>query len=309
MPWFELKEIFLEEIDIETTQKIAFSFPLNAHPFLEALKRGRPFYPPLLYPTERGYVIVDGKRRIEAFKILNIKHFQALVFKEKFSEKELLLKALFLNLSRGLNLVEKALFLEKAKAFFEPSYLLELLPELGFSKNSNWLFFLEKILLLDEPLKILLAEEKLNPKVVSLLSELSQKERQDYLLLLERLRLTFSEQKEVLETLTDYKKRCDLKELLPKELKAILEIEDLNKRREEAFSYLYKVKYPYYITKYQEINKLRDFFSQRGIKFDITPYLEKREISLQFKAQDLEELREKLKFLNNYGEKLFSLFE
>jgi len=309
MPWFELKEISLEEIDFEKTQKIAFSFPLNSLPFLEALKKGRPFYPPLLYPTERGYVIVDGKKRIEAFKTLNIMYFQALLFKEKLSEKELLLKAFFLNLPRGLNLVEKALFLEKAKAFFEPSYLLELLPELGFSKNPNWLFFLEKVLLLEEPFKLLLAEEKLNPKVVSLLSELSPKERQGYLLLLERLRLTFSEQKEVLEILLDYKKRSNSKELLPEELRTILEIEDLNKRREEAFSYLYKIKYPYYFTKLQELDRLRDFFFQRGIKFDLSPYLEKKEIFLQFKAQNLEELREKLNFLANYGEKIFSLFE
>lgn len=309
MPCFELKEISLEEIEFETTQKIAFSFPLKAHPFVEAFKKGRPFYPPLLYSTEKGYLIVDGKKRIEAFKTLNIKHFQALVFKENFSERELLLKALFLNLSRGLNLVEKALFFEKAKAYFELSYLLELLPELGFSKNPNWLFFLEKILLLEEPFKILLAEEKLNPKVALLLSELSPKERQDYLLLLERLRLTFSEQKEVLEILIDYKKRSDSKELLPEELKAILEIEDLNKRREEAFSYLYKIKYPYYFTKHQELDRLRDFFIQRGIKFDLAPYLEKKEISLQFRAHNLEDLREKLKFLTNYGEKLFQLFE
>ncbi len=305
---FTIKKLYFKEIDFNF-QDFNFSYPLKTDHFVKLIEEGKPFYPPLLYKGERKYLIVDGLARVSALKKKGLEPFSALNLENSLTMKDLFLFSLELNLPRGLNLVEKALFFEKGKKYFSRDELLELLPRLGFSKNPNWFFYFEKIVNLEEPFKNLLAEEKLNPKIVESLSQLSQEEREEFLTLVERLRLTFNEQRDILEILLDYKKLQQASKLLPEEIEKRLYIEDFNQRRKEVFEIINQLKYPYYYEKKKLADKLKSLFSQRGIKVDFPPYFEKREISVQFNVKNVEELKKIIKFMEDEGEKLFSLFE
>ncbi len=305
---FTLKELNFEEIDFTFTD-FNFSYPLKTDHFLKLVKEGKPFYPPILYKENKKYLIVDGFARLSALRTLNLQPIKALILENTFSMKDLLLISFELNLPRGLNLVEKALFFEKGEKYFSRDELLDLLPRLGFSRNQNWFFYLKKILNLEDPFKKLLAEEKLNPKIIDSLSLLSPQEREEFLDLLEKLHLTFSEQREILEILLDYKKLTKSSQLLPEEIKKSLENKDFNQRRKEIFEWLNQIKYPNYYQKKKVLEKIKALFSSQGIKVDFNPYLEKKEINMQFNVKNIEDLKKILKLLENEGEKLFSIFE
>ncbi|MGB9762301.1 MAG: hypothetical protein ACPLWD_07455 [Caldimicrobium thiodismutans] len=303
-----LKDVYFEEINFDF-KDFNFSFPLKTEYFINLISSEKPFYPPILYETEKNYLIVDGLARISALKHFGAEPFKALILEAPLPFKELLLISLELNLQRNLNLVEKAYFLVKAEKYFSKEELLHLLPRLGFSKNQNWFFYLKNILLLEDPFKMLIASEKLNPKIVESLIELTPEERSFFLKLIEKLNLSFNEQREILETLRDYKKLTNQKWLFPPEIEKALEIEDFNQRKKVVFETLYQLKYPNYFSKKKIIEKIRSLFSAYGINFDVPPYLEKKEVTLQFKVKDIEDLKKILKFLEDEGEKLFSLFE
>lgn len=305
---FDLKEIPLKEIDFDF-KDFNFSYPIKTKYFIELINAGKLFYPPLLYREAGVYLIIDGMARLSALKHQEVARVKALVLKESLSFRDLLLLSFELNLQRGLNLVEKALFVEKALKYFSKDEVLDLLPRLGFSRNQNWIFYFKRILSLEDPYKRLLSEEKLNPKIVEALSTLSSEERKEFLTLLEKLHLSFSEQREFLEILLDHKRLTQGEKFIPEELESALKIEDFNKRRKEALEIFYKLKFPNYHLKKEKIEKIKKYFLSLGIKFDFSPYLEKKELTLQLRVKSLEELKKALRFLENEGEKLFSLFE
>lgn len=305
---FIFKELNFDQIDFTFTD-FTFSYPLKTDYFLKLLKEGKPFYPPILYKGVRGYLIVDGFARLFALKTLNFQPVKVLILENTFSMKDLLLISLELNLPRGLNLVEKALFLEKGEKYFSRDELIEILPRLGLSKHQNWIFYFKKILNFEEPIKELLAIEKLNPKIIDSLALLDPKDREDFLNLIEKLHLTISEQRETLEVLLDYKRLTKSSKLLPEEIKKTLEIKDFNKRRKEFFEILNQMKYPNFYQKKKHLEKVRRLFLSYGIKVDFYPYLEKEEINLQFNVKNIEELEKILKYLENEGNKIFSFFE
>ncbi|MFN3921812.1 MAG: hypothetical protein ACK4K4_05385, partial [Caldimicrobium sp.] len=141
------------------------------------------------------------------------------------------------------------------------------------------------------------------------LSELTQREREEFLLILEKIKPTFNEQREILETLLDFKRRENFSNLLPPELKNILEEEETNLRRKSFLNFMEKIKYPTYSVKREKIKKIRETLAERGIRLEYTPFLEKKEVFLQIKCRDLEELREKISLLERYGEGIFRIFE
>ncbi|MEZ0343589.1 MAG: hypothetical protein ABWJ99_02110, partial [Caldimicrobium sp.] len=98
-------------------------------------------------------------------------------------------------------------------------------------------------------------------------------------------------------------------QLLPEEIKKSLENKDFNQRRKEIFEWLNQIKYPNYYQKKKVLEKIKALFSSQGIKVDFNPYLEKKEINMQFNVKNIEDLKKILKLLENEGEKLFSIFE
>lgn len=305
---YEFLYVKPEDIDF-TSREYLFSYPDRKALLIESIRELGLLNPPLLYPSEDKLCIISGEGRIQASLELGWKSIPALVFKEHLSPKELLLISLETNLWRGLNLVEKALFISKARAIFELKEILAILPKLGLSPHPHWIFYLEKVSSLEDPFKRLLVEERLNPKVVDILVKLEWEERREFLEVLEKINLTFSEQREVLQALVDFQKREGLKGLLPKKLKETLQEEDPTTRKRTFLEILNQLRYPSYYPKQKAIEKLKRHFQGKGINIDFIPYLEKREVTVNFKAKNPQELEAILEFLRHEGEGLFRVFE
>ncbi len=305
---YSFSSITLKDIDL-TERRFLFSFPERKNYLIESIARFGLIEPPLLLSEEGKLVVVCGEGRVKACRELSFKTIPALILKNDFDERKLLLVSLESNLLRGLNLVEKALFIERASKLFSTEELQKLLPKLGLSESKHWLFFLRKILTLEESFLQLIAEERLNPKLIESLAELTSKEREEFLEILREVYLTHNEQRDVLEVLLSYKKRTDSSQLLPSELKEVLRIEDKNERRKEFFQVLRKYKYPYSLSYLIRLEAVRKHFKKKGIDLAFTPFLEKRDISVSFSIQTRAELEEKMRFLKEESQLLFSVFE
>lgn len=244
----QLKEISIEEIDFEN-KSFYFSYPERA-PFLkDSIRELGLIEPPLLTIKGNKYVIISGVGRIKALIELGVSSFPALILEEKIPEKILLLMALETNLKRGLNLLEKALFLERAKNLYPEREIINLLPKLDFAPHPKWVFFLNKVLALDEEFKNLLAKEELNPKVIEYISDLNPKEREEFLQILKKIKPTFSEQRDIIETLVDLKRRKGEASLVPQDLEVILKEENVTLRKAKFMEKLMEIKYPTFYKK------------------------------------------------------------
>ncbi len=299
--------LFLDEIDLQDRTYL-FSYPKRSVLLRESIASLGLLQPPIVFKEKNFYKIICGEGRILACKELDIREISVLVVKN-LSPKELLSLSLESNLFRNLNLVEKAEFIERALKIFSVDEILKFLPKLGFTSSFYWIDFLKKIFQLENPFKDLLIKNKLNPKIIENLSKLNSKERLEYLEIIQNLALTFSEQREVLENLLDYKKRKELPYLLPDELKEVFNEKDFNKRKREFFKILKFLTYPQYYSKFQKISSAIEKFKTKQININLSSYFEEKELEVYFKAFSFENLEEKINFIIENKEKLKKVFE
>ncbi|MCD6489406.1 MAG: ParB N-terminal domain-containing protein [Thermodesulfobacterium sp.] len=301
---FKHSIVSIESIDLEDRTYL-FSYPKRTVFLKESIKSVGLIQPPVLF-SKKGFSrlkIICGEGRINACQELGISEIPAFIISEK-SDKELLLLALESNLFRTLNIIEKAEFINKALKFFSVDEVIKLLPKLNLSPSFHWVEFLQAINRLEDTFKKLLIDGELNPKIAKTLAYLSLEEKKKFLELLKKLDLSFSEQREVLEKLLDYKKRKNLSCLLPDELKKVLDIEDFNKRKKEFFEILKALYYPHYVSKLKKISPIVKNFREKHININFSPYFEKKELEIQFKIMSFEEFEKKLKFIEENKEKI-----
>jgi len=306
---FEYTFVYIENIELQDRTYI-FSYPKRNKILKESIKSIGLLQPPILFLKKENlkFQIICGEGRILACYELNISEIPVLILFNK-SPKDLLLLSLESNLFRNLNLVEKAEFIERALKFFSIEEVIKLLPKLNLNPSYYWIEYLKNINSLEETFKNLIIEEKLNPKVAEILAKISSMERKEFLELLKNLNLSFSEQKEVLEKLLDYKKRKDLSTLLPEELKDVLKEEDFNKRRKEFFRILKDLCYPFYSSKIKKFSPTVEKFKTKNIYLNFSPYFEKKEIEIQLKIFSFEDFQKKWEFIEKNKEELKKIWE
>lgn len=308
MKYFYREKVDLDEIDLND-RTFLFSFPRRDIFLLESIKKFGVLQPPILTQTKDSkFQIISGEGRIWASYNLNLTSIPCIII-QNHNPKDLLIISLETNLSRNLNLVEKAEFLKKALPYFEKTELLNLLTKLGLPSNYNHIKFLLKISNLSNEFKNLLIQDRLNPFLVEFLEDFSEEEKKEFLEILEKLRLTFSEQREVLEKLLDYKKRTDLPQLLPEELKEILKEENFNKRKQQFFEKLQELYLPNFSAKRNLIQPLLKDLQKKGLSLKYHPYFEKKEIEISLKITNIVNLEEKLKIVQQNREKLKKILE
>ncbi|NPA39065.1 MAG: ParB N-terminal domain-containing protein [Thermodesulfobacteria bacterium] len=294
--------------EISSEEKFSFSIPSRKELIKESIRNFGILQPPVIAIFSEKLILIDGEARILAGIEAGIKETKCVVLKS-ISKKQALALALELNLSRGLNLAEKAEFIKKAKEVFSKDEIFYFLKKLGVSPSNQNFFFLLSLSKLETEFKELLAEEKLNPKAGQILAELEEKERKEFLALIKSLRLSFSEQLQVLEKLLDCKKRYEFKELIPPELKVVLKEEDFNKRKNEFMKKLNLLYYPNYFPKYQKVNSLVQSFKEKGIHISFPPYFEEKEVSLSLRVKSPEEYEKSVKDLESLLTKVVELFK
>jgi ParB family chromosome partitioning protein len=306
---FEYKTVSIKNIDLEDRTYL-FSYPRRNVFLRESIKSIGLLQPPLLFSEKENskFQIICGEGRILACYELNISEIPALIVFDK-TPKDLLLLSLESNLFRPLNLVEKAEFINRSLKIFSIEEVIKLLPKLNLNPSYHWIEFFQAIAILEEDFKNLLVEEILNPKIAKVLAELSLNERKEFLEVLKKLNLSFSEQKEVLEKLLDYKKRKDLASLLPEVLKEFLEEKDFNKRKRNFLNTLNELYNPYYFSKLKNFSSLIEIFKKKQINISFSPYFEKKELELHLKGTSLEDLKEKINFIEKQEETLKKIFD
>ena len=306
---FKYTIVSIENIDLQDRTYL-FSYPKRGELLKNSIKSAGLLQPPILF-LEKNYPkfkIVCGEGRIIACKELGIYEIPAFIG-ENYSSKELFLLSLESNLFRPLNTVEKAEAVGKALNFFSVEEVINLLPKLSLNPSYHWIEYLKAIYSLEDHIKTLIVEERLNPKVAVGLFELSSKEKEEYLEILKKLNLSFSEQKEVLEKLLDYKKRKDLPSLLPEKLKETLKEEDFNKRKKEFFRILNELYYSFYFYKWAKVSPLVEKFRKKSIYLSFSPYFEKKEMEIQFKNFSFEDFQKKLEFIEKNKEEIKKIWE
>lgn len=302
------EKINLEEIDLED-RSFLFSFPRRDVFLLESIKNLGVLQPPIVALGQNNKLkIISGEGRIWACYHLNLYTIPCIVL-ENLKPKEMLLISLETNLFREINLVEKAEFLKKALPYFEESETLTLLSKLNLPLNYNYINFLLKINNLSIEFKKLLIKEQLNPCLVEFLEDLNEEEKKEFLEVLEKLRLTFSEQRFVTEKLLDYKKRVNLPSFLPEELREILKEEDFNKRKKKFLEKLEELYSPNFSEKKSLIKPWTEKLQKEGILIKFSPYFEKRDIEITFKFTTFEDYKNRLNFLQKNSETIKKILE
>lgn len=306
---FEYRTVSIKDINLEDRTYL-FSYPKRNVFLRESIKLIGLIQPPLLLSEKENskFQIICGEGRILACYELNISEIPVIIVYDK-SPKNLLLLSLESNLFRPLNLVEKAEFINRALKVFSMEETIKLLPKLNLNPSYHWIEFLQSIESLEEDCKKLLVEQHLNPKIAKVLAGLSSNERKEFLEVLQKLKLSFSEQKEVLEKLLDYKKRRDLPFLLPEELKEILKEEDFNIRKREFFKILKELYYTHYSLKMKKLSSVIEKFRTKNIYLNFPSYFEKREVEIQFKNTSFEDFQGKLEFIEKNKEEIKKIWE
>lgn len=302
------EKVNLEEIDLGD-RSFLFSFPRREALLLESIKNLGVLQPPIVALSQSDKLkIVSGEGRIWACYHLNLSTIPCIVL-EDLKPREMLLISLETNLFREINLVEKAEFLKKALPYFEESEIYMLLSKLNLPFNYNYINFLLKISNLSDEFKNLLIKNQLNPHLIEFLEDFNEEERKEFLEIMKKLKLTFSEQRLVIEKLLDYKKRINLQGLIPRELKDILEEEDFNKRKKKFLEKLEELYSPNFSEKMSLIKPWAEKLRREGVVIKFSPYFEKEEIEITFKINKFKDYRNKLISLQNNSETIKKILE
>jgi len=257
-------------------------------------------HPPVLREGER-YQIVCGRGRLEAAKELGFQQITCKVLPRWIDDLTCLMISFEENITtRGFNLVEKALVVEKFQNYLPDGEIVQnILPRLDLAPSYKNFEFLQKIAFLEEEGKEMILEGRLNPKVAARLLDFSEAERKAVLSLFRELSPTSSRQRELLELLEDLSRReeKDLITILEdKEIKAILTNEKLNppQKTEKLYLHLKERLMPHLQTLEKEFKKLAHQLGHLGARLKAPSGFEKDSFSLELEFKDLEELRQKM---------------
>ncbi len=302
---FKFQKIPLNLIDLEK-DSFRVTYPLENPLLIESFQKGGILIPPLIFMKNERVLIIDGVKRIWFLKKvknknLEIKDVPCLVLEGDYREEELFFLFLELNSFRGFNLVEEAnifFYAEKRKILPEVESFFA---KLGKKITPKLIELWKAVPKLIPELKELLVKElnglSLNPSILPYLEDLSSENQKEFLDLMISLRLTFSEQRIVLERLKDLKKRFSLESLIPSELKDILLEENFNLRKKEFMEKLFALHSTDYYKSVSKIKELLSKVSQKGVNIELPPGLEKRELKVTLTLKDLSDLKEMQKFL------------
>jgi len=305
---FKHRAVSLEDIDFED-HTFCLSFPCRAMNLLSSLDLVGIIHPPVVREGER-YQIVCGRGRLEAAKELGFQEITCKVLPRWMDDLTCLMISFEENITtRGFNLVEKALVVEKFQNYLPDEEIIRnILPRLGFSPSYKNFEFLQRIGFLEEEAKGMLLDGCLNPRVAVRLLEYPENDRRKVLELFRHLRPSSSRQREILELLEDVSRREErsLSSILEdREIREILSDEKLNppQKTEKFYSLLKRKFMPHLQALEEEFRQLAQRFSVLGARVKPSPSFEKEAFSLELEFKDLDELRQKISSLLHRLEK------
>ncbi|QJA05609.1 hypothetical protein FVE67_01820 [Thermosulfurimonas marina] len=292
----ELLQVKLSEIDL-SSRTFVFSFPPRGDLLRESLRRVGLIEPPVITEHEGRFLPVAGEGRLLALRDLGAERAPVLLARG-LSPLKAQEQALESNLFRDLNPVEKAEALARFSRYLSPEEAAsKVLPRLGFSAEARWYFLLLRLSEAPRELKEAVAQRGLPLKVAERLLRFPPEALVRTLGLLERLRFTVSEAREVTEGLLDLSRKEDrpLTELLE-------EFEAFSSR--DAFLKAFRGRLrPHLFRREEETRRLREALLSQGARLESPPAFERDEHHLIIPFKDRSELSRRLRRLADFLEK------
>lgn len=303
MDYAELREIDIDEVDI-SDDSFLISFPLR-DPALEKILIRTKILTPIWVLGGKPYVPVHGFRRIHFARTFGLRKIPALILNTQ--RKLALRQAIFENLFRGLNLIEKSNAVQKLLSFgFSKEEVFDYMSLMGLGKSSEVLETLLRLSEAEEDIKMFVFEKSLSLKTVKYLTALGRESQKRLIRFLRGKRITESLLREFLEDLILAQVR--FKEIPFSEFEESQTIEEarisLKRRLNPIFSKLSE--------HVEEIIRSMEF--PPNVRVSLDPYLERDELEVRISARNITEISSALakisKTLNEGGfAKLFEIYE
>lgn len=271
----------LDRIDLHD-QRFCISYPLENDLLFASIRRLGVIHPLILLDTT-PFVVVTGFKRLIMARRLGFTAIPAILV--NLDEKEALLYAIHDNLTRDLNLVERAHAINKILHIgFEAGELHDTMTLLGFQPHSKILMHLAAIASAEETVKGFIVAHNLAMKSTRYLFGFDVEEREAVIHALSRFHVTESMIRETLEMLSLLKVRTGTVPL--KDLAEAADGKDLERRLKDrthpSLSALHR--------KLQGIRHQAALPPDVDIKVD--PFFEKEYIDIRIRAKSNKDVAE-----------------
>jgi ParB/RepB/Spo0J family partition protein len=296
-----LEKIPRAQIDLEDTTFLITFLP-ELEPLLASIKLIDLLEPLLV--RERGdgrYQLICGFKRAEALRLLTVSETEALVYPQgALDDLQAMLLTVGHNLTRPLNLIEKARALEKLLAFGVPEreVIDRYLPLFGLQPNARILKQLTELLSLEQGLQEYLVRKNLSLSTSTLFLHLDKQGQQAILPLLESLGPGENRVKEIIS----YLREISLREEVPipalltrKDIGEIIDDHEIPRpqRTEHLRRILKEMRFP-------RLTAMEDNFAEYKqslslppqISFHPPPFFEEEEFRMELRFKDFRAFRE-----------------
>ncbi|MBA4391364.1 MAG: hypothetical protein C0399_10555 [Syntrophus sp. (in: bacteria)] len=290
----------LRQID-NRERKFCLSYPLNDKRLLASIEKVG-VIEPLILLEGPGASLVTGFKRLESARQLNIKKVP--VVRIQLSEKDALLFAIHNNLTRGFNIIEKALALEKmVNMGFPQEEIHDVMALFSLNPHEKVLRTFLSIASAEKPLKDFILDYGLSMKNIEYLLRFEKQEQKTVMRTLTSMRLTESYIREILEMLHLAKiKQGSFDKSI---LKDAENAEDLRTR-------LKKKIHPGLSSLENKLEQIRKIAAlPPGIDIKVDPFFEKEYIDIVIRTKNEQDTKELIRKLNEVLEEghIRSIFE
>ncbi|MCX8111099.1 MAG: ParB N-terminal domain-containing protein [Syntrophorhabdaceae bacterium] len=281
---YYLEYIPVEDISIND-RTFCLSYPITDIALKESIERFG-IIQPLTVCGHKPYTVITGFKRLESALSLGFKELPCIV--REVGQIDALLIALYDNLSRGFNMVEKAHCIDKMMQLgFSMSEIYGLMGLLGLGQHESIVKSLIGLSLADNTLKDFVVKHRLSMKNIDYLLWFEPHERAKIIHYLSAISFTDSLLREILQMLSLIKiKRGSLLE------EEIMEAQDAYEIRKRLKRYVN----PGLSSLEEEFNSLMKLCGfPKNIDIKVDPFFEKEYIDIIIKADSLDKVRDGLK--------------
>lgn len=306
-----LTTIFTNAIDLQDTTFLITFMP-DAAPLVDSLKLVGLVEPLILRERDDDkHQIVCGFKRAEAMRQLAIAEAQAFIYHlDELDDLQALLLTIGHNLTRPLNLVEKAQILEKLLAFgvTEKEAIDRYLPILGLQPNARVLKQVTNLLNLERGVREYIVKQNLSLSTSVLLSSLDKDGQGAILPLLEALRPGENRVKEMVSFLREISLRDGVSVssvLANEEIGKIINDQDTPRpqRMEQLRRIVKEIRFPRLTAMEEKFAQYKRSLSlPPHVTFYPPPFFEGEEFRMELRFKDFRAFRELVTTLRQIAE-------
>jgi len=287
-----MKNIDIDHINTND-RRFCISYPMQDDILLLSIKKVGIIQPIILLDTA-PYIIVTGFKRILSAMQAGFTKIPSVIV--NVSEREALLYAIHDNIKRGLNLVEKALGIERMlHTGFTTGEIFETMTLLSLDPHEKILERLTVVANMEDALKTFITVKNLPMKQIEMLMHFDAEERARIIDMLTAIHTTESFIREIIEMLSIAKIKKG--SINFDSIKDMPDAQELKKR-------LKKITNPILVSLEEELKQIKlQCALPPDIDIKVDPFFEKGYIDMVIRAKTEDKAREAIEKLNNILDK------